>query len=33
MADVIAGRRSPRDAVGELMLRRQRDELDGDLDP
>jgi glycerol-3-phosphate dehydrogenase (NAD(P)+) len=30
MAEVLAGGRTPRDAVAELMLRRQRDELDGD---
>jgi glycerol-3-phosphate dehydrogenase (NAD(P)+) len=30
MADVLAGRMTPKDAVGQLMLRRQRDELDGD---
>lgn len=29
MQDVLAGRRSPKEAVSELMLRRQRDELDG----
>jgi glycerol-3-phosphate dehydrogenase (NAD(P)+) len=31
IADVLAGRRSPRDAVGELMLRPQRDELDAQV--
>ena len=30
MADVMAGRRSPKEAVGCLMLRPQRGELDGD---
>ncbi len=30
MAAVLAGARSPREAVAELMLRRQRDEFDGD---
>jgi glycerol-3-phosphate dehydrogenase (NAD(P)+) len=30
MADVLAGRRTPREAVGCLMLRPQRGELDGD---
>ena len=29
MAEVLAGRRTPREAVEELMLRRQRTELDG----
>lgn len=29
MAEVLAGRRSPHEAVGRLMLRPQRDELDG----
>lgn len=29
MQEVLAGRRSPKEAVSELMLRRQRDELDG----
>lgn len=29
MADVLAGRRAPREAVGELMLRPQREESDG----
>lgn len=29
MADVLAGRRGPREAVGELMLRPQREERDG----
>ncbi len=29
MAEVLAGRTTPKDAVAELMLRRQRDELDG----
>ena len=30
VAEVLAGRKSPQDAVADLMLRRQRDELDGD---
>jgi glycerol-3-phosphate dehydrogenase (NAD(P)+) len=30
MADVLAGRKPPKAAVGELMLRRQRGELDGE---
>lgn len=30
MAEVLAGRKSPQDAVADLMLRRQRDEFDGD---
>jgi len=30
MAEVLAGRQQPREAVGELMLRPQRDELDGE---
>jgi glycerol-3-phosphate dehydrogenase (NAD(P)+) len=30
MADVLSGRLTPREAVGALMLRPQRDELDGD---
>jgi glycerol-3-phosphate dehydrogenase (NAD(P)+) len=29
MAAVLAGRQTPREAVGELMLRRQRGELEG----
>ena len=28
MAEVLAGRKSPRDAVGDLMLRPQRGEID-----
>jgi glycerol-3-phosphate dehydrogenase (NAD(P)+) len=28
MAEVLAGRKSPREAVGDLMLRPQRDEID-----
>jgi hypothetical protein len=30
MADVLAGRRSPREAVGCLMLRPQRGELEAE---
>jgi glycerol-3-phosphate dehydrogenase (NAD(P)+) len=30
MAEVLAARKSPSDAVGDLMLRRQRGEIDGD---
>jgi glycerol-3-phosphate dehydrogenase (NAD(P)+) len=30
MAEVLAGRQQPREAVGELMLRPQRGELDGE---
>jgi len=30
MAEVLAGRETPRDAVGALMLRPQRGEMDGD---
>ena len=30
MAEVLAARKSPSDAVGDLMLRRQRGEFDGD---
>jgi glycerol-3-phosphate dehydrogenase (NAD(P)+) len=32
IADVLAGRRTPKDAVGELMLRPQRDEVDAPFD-
>jgi glycerol-3-phosphate dehydrogenase (NAD(P)+) len=32
IADVLAGRRAPKEAVGELMLRPQRDEVDGPFD-
>jgi glycerol-3-phosphate dehydrogenase (NAD(P)+) len=30
MADVLAGRKTPKAAVGDLMLRRQRGELDSE---